>query len=235
MNNLYGVCRVSTKKQNVQRQIRNIHQHYPDAIIVQDKYTGTKIEGRENFNKLLDVIKPGDTLIFDSVSRMSRNADEGCELYEKLFNNKINLIFLHESHINTDAYRKTLDNQIKIHLSTGDVATDTFINAIIEALNRFTIELAKNHIREAFEQAENEVTTLRRATKGGLATAKLENKQIGQKKGVTLITKKSKIAKEQIIKYSKDFNGSLSDIDCIKLLEIAHNTFYKYKRELKAK
>lgn len=152
--NLYGVCRVSTKKQNIQRQIRNIQEHYPNAIIIQDKYTGTKVEGRKEFEKLLKIIKSGDTLVFDSVSRMSRNSEEGCELYEKLFKNKINLVFLHESYINTEIYRKALDNQIQIQLKTGDLATDTFINAIIGALNKYTIELAKEQIKKAFEQAE---------------------------------------------------------------------------------
>lgn len=172
MNSLYGVCRVSTRKQNIQRQIRNIKAQYPNAIIIQDKYTGTKIDGRENFEKLLKIIKVGDTLVFDSVSRMSRNAEEGCQLYEELFNKRINLIFLHESYINTQVYRKALDNQIKIHLSTGDKATDTFVNAIIEALNKYTIELAKEQIRKAFEQAEKEVKDLQRNTKDGLVTAK---------------------------------------------------------------
>ena len=166
MGNLYGVCRVSTRKQNIQRQERNILAHYPSAIIVKDKFTGTKINGRENFEKLLKIIKAGDTLVFDSVSRMSRNADEGCELYEKLFNSNINIIFLHESHINTEVYRRALDNQIKLHSQTGDNATDTFINAIIAALNLYTLALAKAQIRKAFEQAEKEVKDLQRNTKG---------------------------------------------------------------------
>ena len=122
-------------KQNIERQIRNIQEYYPNAIIVQDKFTGTKIEGREEFEKLLKIIKADDTLVFDSVSRFSRNADEGCDLYEKLFNDRINLIFLQESYINTNVYRKALDNQIKLQLNTGDNATDTFINAIIDAQN----------------------------------------------------------------------------------------------------
>lgn len=233
MNSLYGVCRVSTRKQNIQRQIRNIKAQYPNAIIIQDKYTGTKIDGRENFEKLLKIIKAGDTLVFDSVSRMSRNAEEGCQLYEELFNKRINLIFLHESYINTEVYRKALDNQIKIHLSTGDRATDTFVNAIIEALNKYTIELAKEQIRKAFEQAEKEVKDLQRNTKGGLITAKMNGKQIGQKKGTKLVTKKSKEAKILILKYSKDFNGVLSDTECIKLIGICRNSYYLYKKELK--
>lgn len=234
MGKLYGVCRVSTKKQNIQRQIRNIQEHYPDAIIIQDKFTGTKFDGRKEFEKLLKIIEPNDTMVFDGVSRFSRNADEGCELYEKLFNDRVNLIFLHESYINTDIYRKALDNQIQIHLQTGDKATDSFINAIIDALNKYTIELAKAQIRKAFEQAEKEVKDLQRNTKAGIVTAKLNGKQVGQITGAKLTTKKSIKAKDVILKYSKDFNGFLDDAACMKLANVSRNSYYKYKSELKS-
>lgn len=233
MSQTYGVCRVSTKRQNIQRQIRNILEHYPNAIIVQDKYTGTRIDGREEFEKLLKIIKPDDTLVFDSVSRFSRNAEEGCDLYEKIFKDRINLIFLQESYINTDIYRKALDNQIELQLKTGDDATDTFINAIIDALNKYTIELAKAQIRKAFEQAEKEVKDLQRNTKAGIVTAKLNGSRIGQPKGAKLTTKKSKQAKEVILKHSQDFNGSLSDEECRVLARVSRNSYYKYKKELK--
>ena len=234
MGKLYGVCRVSTKKQNIQRQIRNIQEHYPNAIIIQDKFTGTKFDGRKEFEKLLKIIEPNDTMIFDGVSRFSRNADEGCELYEKIFNDRVNLIFLHESYINTDIYRKALDNQIQIHLQTGDKATDSFINAIIDALNKYTIELAKAQIRKAFEQAEKEVKDLQRNTKAGIVTAKLNGKQVGQITGAKLTTKKSIKAKDVILKYSKDFNGFLDDAACMKLANVSRNSYYKYKSELKS-
>ena len=44
--------------------------------------------------------------------------------------------------------------------------------------------------------------------------------------------KKSIQAKEQIKKYSKDFQGTLTDMDAIKLLGISRNSYYKYKREI---
>ena len=50
---------------------------------------------------------------------------------------------------------------------------------------------------------------------------------------LTLVTKKSKAAKEIIRKHSKDFNGSMNDVDVMKLTGLSRNTFYKYKRELK--
>ena len=38
--------------------------------------------------------------------------------------------------------------------------------------------------------------------------------------------------KAEIRKHSKDFGGTLNDIECMKLTGIARNTFYKYKREM---
>lgn len=58
-------------------------------------------------------------------------------------------------------------------------------------------------------------------TKEGIETARLNGKQIGQPAGAKLTTKKSVISKEQIVKYSKDFEGSLDDSECMKLIGIA--------------
>lgn len=230
---LYGIGRISTGKQNIERQVRNILAKYPNARIIKETYTGTKLEGRKEFENLLKILKKGDTLVFDSVSRMSRNSEEGCNLYEELFNKGINIIFLKEEYINTEVYRKALENQINIELSTGNKATDELMQTIISALNKYTLALAKEQIKKAFDQAEKEVQDLHQRTKEGIITAKLEGKQIGQTKGTNLITKKEKEAKPLIIKYSKDFDGTLSDKECIKLIGISRNSYYLYKRELK--
>ena len=180
---LYGAARISTGKQSIDRQVRNILAEYPNAKIIKDTYTGTKLDGRKEFEKLLKIIKKGDIIVFDEVSRMSRNSEEGCNLYEELFNKGVDLIFLKETHINTDVYRKALENQIKIKLDTGNKASDELINTIIDALNKYTIELAKEQIRIAFDKAESEVKRLHERTREGLLTAKLSGKQIGQVKG----------------------------------------------------
>lgn len=219
-------------KQNIERQVRNILAEYPNAKIIKETYTGSKLQGRKEFENLLRIIKQEDTLIFDSVSRMSRNAEEGFNLYLDLFNKGINLIFLKESYINTDVYRQALKSQIEINLNTEDQATKELLNGIVESLNKYTISLAKRQIEEAFKQSEKEVQDLRQRTREGLLTAKLNGKQIGLEKGTKLTTKKSFKAKKIIVKYSKDFDGTLNDKDCIKLAEIRPNTFYKYKNEL---
>lgn len=222
----YGYARISTPKQNIERQVRNILQYCPEAVIVREVYTGTKIQGRKELDKILQKIKSDDWIIFDSVSRMSRDAQEGFALYEKLFYMGAELIFLKEPHINTAVYRKALRNQIQ--------PTGTKADIILEAVNRYLMELAKEQIQIAFEQAEKEVTDLRQRTKEGIETARLNGKRIGAEKGAKLVTKKSIQAKEQIRKYSRDFEGHLNDKECIRLIGIARGSYYKYKRELRA-
>ena len=228
----YGYCRISTPQQSIDRQERNIKAKYPKAHISKEAYTGTKVEGRKELDKILKAVKPGDTIVFDSVSRMSRNAVEGIALYEELYRKEVNLIFLKEPHINTATYRESLQRQIDVTVNTGDKATDTFINTIIEALQRFQMDLAKKQIELAFEQAQKEVDDLHQRTAEGIQTARLNGKQIGQKPGAKLNVKKKAPAMEQIKKYSKDFDGTLKDVEVMQLVGLARNTYYKYKKEL---
>lgn len=223
-NKIYGYCRISRKQQSIDRQVRNIKDLYSSAIIIQEAFTGTKIEGRAKFNDLLKKVKAGDTIVFDSVSRMSRNAEEGFTLYEDLYNRGIELIFIKEPHINTTTYKQALTNNIQM--------TNTTVDFILEGVNKYLLALAKEQIKLAFIQAEKEVKDLQQRTKEGIETARLKGKQIGLEKGTKLITKKSIEAKEQIQKYSKDFNGSLKDIEVMKLIGISRNSYYKYKKEL---
>lgn len=229
----YGYCRISRKTQNIDRQVRNILAAYPDARIYKEVFTGTKLQGRKSLDALLKQVKKGDTIVYDSVSRMSRNADEGCQLYEELFNNGIELVFLKENHINTSVYREALEKQINISINTGDNATDTLMNTIIDALNKFQMDLAKKQIELAFGQAQKEVDDLHKRTSEGIETARLNGKQIGGVTGKKLTTKKSIEKKAEIQKHSIDFGGTLNDVDCMKLTGLSRNTYYKYKRELK--
>ena len=111
-----------------------------------EAYTGTKIEGRKEFHKLKSIVKPGDTIVFDSVSRMSRDADEGIKLYMEWFDKGINLVFLKESYINTDVYRTSIQQTIE---ATGNEIADIYI----EATNKVIKLLAEQQIRKAFEQS----------------------------------------------------------------------------------
>lgn len=221
----YGYCRVSTQSQNIERQVRNIKADYPDAKIIREVYTGTTFQGRDKLEKLLKQIQRNDTIIFDSVSRMSRSAEEGFALYQSLFDKGVNLVFLKEPHINTDTYRKALTAKVGL--------TGNKVDFILEGVNRYLMELAKEQIRLAFEQSQKEVDDMRQRTREGMLTAKLNGKQIGQKPGAKLHIKKAEAAKKTIKKHSKDFGGTLSDKDVMELARVSANTYYKYKAELK--
>ena len=223
---IYGYVRVSTDKQNIDRQIRNILAVDASAKIYQEIFTGTKTTGRHEFQKLLNKVQSGDTIIFDSVSRMSRNASEGFELYKKLFDDGVNLVFINEPYINTDVYKATRDALVPM--------TNTDVDLILAGVNQYLMKLAEKQVELAFEQAQKERDDLSERTKQGLQTAKLNGKQLGRAKGTVVVTKKSDESKKKILKYSKAFGGDLSDKDLIKLLGIDKNTYYKYKKELKS-
>ena len=221
---IYGYCRISRAKQSIERQIRNIKAEYPEAVIIQEVFTRTRLD-RKEWPKLYKAVKAGDTIVFDSVSRMSGNADEGFTAYEELYNRGVRLVFLKEPHINTDTYKQALESNVK--LTGGNV------DFILEGVNKYLMALAKEQIKLAFQQSEKEVEDLHRRTKEGMETARLNGKQIGQKEGAKLTTKKSVASKEIIMKHSKDFNGTLADADVMTLTGLARNTYYKYKKELK--
>ena len=192
---IYGYCRISTPKQSIDRQIRNIKQEFPDATIVQEAYTGTKLD-RKEWSKLHNTVKSGDTIVFDSVSRMSR-AEEGFSIYKELYNRGVSLVFLKERHIDTDTYKKALANSVPM--------TGTKVDCILKGINEYLWELAEEQIRLAFLQAEKEVEDLHQRTKEGIQTARLKGKQIGQQQGAKLNVKKAAQMKPIIKQHCKSY------------------------------
>lgn len=244
MSKVFGYCRISRKTQSIDRQITNIKAVYPDAIIIQEAFTGTKMEGREKFERLCKTVKSGDTIVFDSVSRMSRNAEEGFSQYVTFFRQGVDLVFLKEPTINTEAYKAALDNKLEA-VKTGDDAADSLVTGIMDAVNAYMMRLAERQIKVAFEQAQKEVDDLHQRTREGLRERQAKNERImmgiedgeihpiGQVAGAKLTTKKSIAAKALIKRHSKDFGGSLSDPEVIMLAGCSRNSYYKYKSELK--
>ena len=235
MNHTWAYCRVSTPKQSIERQIRNAKSYNPDCIIVKEVYTGTKFQGREEFQKMLKRVKIGDTIVFDSVSRMSRNAEDGYKTYMELYSKGINLVFLKERHIDTDTYRESTEQLRRmmgqeLHISDNDLSE--MVRAIMKALENYQMKMLQRNIQLAFLQSEKEVKDLQQRTREGLKTAVRHGKKPGLAKGSKLITKKSVQAKEYIKKHSKSFGGELNNEQCWKLAGISKDTFYKYKKEL---
>ena len=220
---IYGYVRISRPQQSIDRQIINIIREYPTASIFKEAYTGVKMD-RPKWMQLYKRVKAGDTIIFDSVSRMSRIADEGVKTYFELYARGVKLVFLKEHYIDTEVYAENIKDKIELQGTDED--------EIFKGLNNYFRKLAERQIRIAFEQAEKEVQDLRQRTREGIESARIKGKRIGQKQGSVLNVKKKAPAKKLIEKHSKTFGGSLNDIECIKLIGISRNTYYKYKKEL---
>ena len=225
MKRIYGYCRISTKTQNIDRQERNILAVYPHAVIVKEIYTGARIS-RKGLDRIISEAQPGDTIVFDSVSRMSRNAAEGVELYMSLMDKGIELVFLKEPHINTETYKQALSNSVEL---VGNEIADIYI----EATNKVLRLLATKQIELAFGQAQKEVDDLRQRTAEGIETARRKGKRIGTPKGTTLNIRKKAPAKAFIAKHSSRFGGELNDTQCAAAARICRKTFYKYAAELR--
>ncbi|MBR4319679.1 MAG: recombinase family protein [Oscillospiraceae bacterium] len=227
----YGYCRVSTTKQSLKRQQDNIHNAFPDAKCYSEEYTGTT-SNRPQWQKLLKTVHEGDTIVFDSVSRMSRNAEEGFQDYKALFEMGVNLIFLKEPYVNTETYKQAMKQQLD-SISTGDTAADELISSIMKALQKYQLTLAEKQIQLAFEQSEKEVKDIQQRTREGMKAAGAGEKISKARTGKSYTSKKEAGAKAIILKHSKSFGGTLADDECMKLAGVSFVTFYKYKKELK--
>jgi len=230
---IYGYARISTARQNLQRQLKNISERFPTAEIVTEVYTGTKSD-RPAWNKLLAKVQTGDTIVFDSVSRMSRNADEGIQQYFELYEKGVNLVFLKEPTVNTDVYQQSVQEQLDNIQTTGDTAADNLISGIMKAIQEYQRTLAEKQIRISFEQAQKEVDDLRQRTKEGMTDevkAKISRTKTGQKN----ITEKHLINSVAILRNCKEFGGEMKDIEVAEMLKIKRMTVYRIKRELQSR
>ena len=227
---IYGYVRVSTQQQKTQRQIDNIKSFDSNANIFAEKQSAKDIENRAEFKKLLKKVKTGDTIIFDEVSRMSRNAEEGYNLYMELLNKGIDLVFLKERHIDTKEYKRRTEKHLA-KITSSNEKLDKLVNGILDLVAEFEQENLKDNIRLAFEQAQKERDLLiKRVTEGKEKSDLHQGRPQGS---LNQNTEKADHIKKIIKEQSKDFEGKFSDVKIMReYLNVARNTYYKYKKEL---
>ena len=80
---VYGYARVSTIAQDLEGQLQQLEQNGA-TVIYKEKFTGTSTE-RPELQKVLNILKEGDTLIVTKLDRLARNTKEGIEVMESLF------------------------------------------------------------------------------------------------------------------------------------------------------
>lgn len=203
---VYGYCRISTPTQNIDRQKRNILDRYPKAKLFCEAYTGTTTD-RPEWCKLKAILKKGDTVVFDEISRMSRNADEGIKLYMELYDKGIELVFLKEPQCNTATYSETLKNRIEL--------------AFQGAENE--VKRLKERTKEGIETARLNGKQIGRKTGAKITTKRSEEvKQIIKAKSKDFSGNMSDV---EVIAYVKGIT---------KGGKFSRNSYYKYKAELKA-
>lgn len=232
---IVGYARVSTPKQKLERQIQNLKAAYPEIVIVAEVYSA-KTENRPRWQKLLRQCRAGivGKLVFDEVSRMSRDAESGTAIYKELYNLGIDLEFLKEPHINSSVYRDSSSKNIEVDTSSMDDETAALIGTVIAGLNDYLLAVAEKQIYLAFLHGQKERELLSRRTSEGLKQTQLLNgRTLGRKKNSHIETKKAKRAKRIIKKYYKLFDGPLNVMECCKIAQITKSTFYRYLEQMR--
>ena len=238
---IYAYCRVSTKKQDIKRQINSIRRSFPiieDSHILKEVWTGTEMN-RPQWLNLRDRLKQGDTVVFDSVSRMSRTADEGVREYQELYEQGVDLVFLNEPHINTEKYRRAMQeakqNEIKFDIKVAEPMVGELLSFLEDWLNRFMLYSVQRDIQTAFDDSAKEIADLGRRTREGMIAKGAADKIRQYRTGKRFETEHSLRAKIKILENAAQFGGIHDDVDVILLADVSRRTFYNYKTELKEK
>ena len=156
MEKVYGYARVSTREQNLDRQIAALRQYVTDERdIITDKESGKDFD-RTGYQYLRErLIRPGDTLIAKSLDRLGRNKEQ---VMEEL------------RHFRADGVRvKILD------LPTTMIDLPDGQDWIVEMVNNILIEVLASI-------AEQERLTIRQRQAEGIAEAKKQGRLLGRKK-----------------------------------------------------
>lgn len=110
---IYGYARVSTKGQakdgnSLEVQENLLKENGAEKIFV-DSFTGTKID-RPNFDKLISVLKSGDTLIVTKLDRFARSVSQASGLITELIDKGITINVLNLGILSNDSVSTLMRN-----------------------------------------------------------------------------------------------------------------------------
>ena len=129
-----GYARVSTQDQNLDRQLDNLTAAGCERIF-NEKMTGTKSD-RPELKTMMLTLRPGDTLIIDSFSRLSRSTKDLLDIVEKLTAMNVHLVSLKEN----------LDTT---------TATGKMMLTMLSALSQFERDLIAERTRDGLKAARS--------------------------------------------------------------------------------
>ena len=158
MKKIFGYARVSSKDQNLDRQLDALKKYVPNPQdILYDKQSG-KSSNRPKYQQLRLMLREGDELYFTELDRLGRNKKEIKSELEYFKQKQITVHFL--------------------VISTTMTDFSTFVSmqkSIMDMINNILIEVLST-------QAENERLLIRKRQREGIAAAKARGKQIGRPK-----------------------------------------------------
>ena len=231
-----GYIRVSSEQQILDRQRLNVKKACPDAVIIEEKYTGTTMK-RPNWTKLIESCEKGNIsdIYFDEPSRMGRTAQDCFKTYKHLYLDLgVNLHFIKGGHINTDVYRESLENSMQdISVNSQDAAADKMIHSIFEAIQEYMLALVERQIYLVFQEAENEAKLLGQRTKSGLAAARRRGVTFDNNLGLHYKTAEEWRCRYLIIKYHVDFGGVFGTQKVAEIIKHTKQGTLKYLETLK--
>uniref|UniRef100_UPI00402AAD5C recombinase family protein n=1 Tax=Bacillus sp. DX2.2 TaxID=3073452 RepID=UPI00402AAD5C len=125
----FGYVRVSSKDQNEERQIQNMKTlGIGERDIFVDKQSGSNMK-RENYQMLKRIVRTGDTIVFDSLTRLGRSMNDVLEEFRYYEKHQINLQFIKEPFINVNYTGESTNDVIQIAVQK---ATLTILSAFAE-------------------------------------------------------------------------------------------------------
>jgi DNA invertase Pin-like site-specific DNA recombinase len=155
---VFGYARVSSKEQNLDRQIDELRKYVPNAAdIIFEKQSGKDFE-RPEYKKLRMMMREGDTLYLMSLDRLGRNKIEVKQELENLRATGVNIRIL------------DIPTTLMDFGQYGDMQ-----RGIMEMVNNILIEVLST-------MAESERRTIRKRQAEGIAAAKARGKHLGRPK-----------------------------------------------------
>ena len=127
---IYGYARCSTneKEQDIDRQKRELKElGATDETIYFEYESGTKVD-RPEFNKLLNIVQKGDTVVTTEVSRLTRSTKQLCDIIQLISDKGLKLVI--KGSVTIDCSNGEIDPMTKSFLQMAGVFAELERNLI---------------------------------------------------------------------------------------------------------
>lgn len=145
---IYAYERVSTRKQNTERQDRVLKNKLKDRgisidKIFQDKITGKTTEKRVQLETMLHTVQPGDIVYCESISRLGRNLKDLIEIIEHMTEKGVQVIILKEG---IDTSNSTYKLLLAIFGGVAEMERETIQERVTQRIDQLKEDKAKGEI-----------------------------------------------------------------------------------------